>query len=140
MEPVKINNIPAYYIGKTGENILIVEENSHFLECPYTLWENIMPLVKGINKEEIPVYIIRPNFDKTDFTYHQIIFLKSKENINVYSGKDISFEELPKSTKELFKRFKMKKYSPPQVATRNKAQKAYKKLLKALDKFEKDKE
>ncbi len=100
MRPVKIDNVLAYYIGKTDDNIIIVEENRHFLDCPYTLWENIMPLVKDIDKERIPIYIVRPDFFKKNYSCHQVDFLKNDENIDVYSDKDLSFEELPEKVKE----------------------------------------
>lgn len=103
MKQVKIDNVLAYYIGKADDNIIIVEENRHFLDCPYTLWENIMPLVKDIDRERIPIYIVRPNFFKTKYTYHQVDFLKNEENIDVHSGKDLSFEELPEKVKEKIK-------------------------------------
>lgn len=93
-------DILAYYIGKVDDSILIIEENRHFLDCPYTLWENIMPLIKDIDKEKIPIYIARPDFFKKKYTYHRVDFLKSKENIDVHSGKDLSFEELPEKAKE----------------------------------------
>ncbi|WP_029523553.1 hypothetical protein [Persephonella sp. KM09-Lau-8] len=103
MKPVKIDNVLAYYIKEIDGSILIVEENRHFLDCPYTLWENIMPLIKDIDKEKIPIYIARPHFSKKKYTYHRADFLKSKENIDVHSGKDLSFEELPEKLKERIK-------------------------------------
>jgi len=94
MKLVKINKIPAYYIGKIGKDILISVENIHPFEYPNELYKSVIRLSQKIPLNEINVYL---NLSKT-YGYLKIDVIKfSKEdnNFDFSSNQEISFKGLP---------------------------------------------
>ena len=104
MKLVKINKIPAYYIGKVGNNILIDVINIHPFEYPYELYSNIIWISEKITTDKINVYL---NFSK-QYGYlkvHMLQFDKKESNFDFSSDKEISYKELPKEIKEKLSKF-----------------------------------
>lgn len=93
MKLVKINNIPAYSIGRVGDSIFIDVINIHPFEYPHQLYSNVINISKKISSDKITIYI---NFSK-QYGYtkiNTIQFNKKENNFDFSTDKEISYEKL----------------------------------------------
>jgi len=100
MKLVKINKVPAYYIGKVGDDILINVENIHPFEYPYELYKNIIKISENISKNEVDVYI---NFSK-QYGYlkiNKIKFYKKDNNFDFSTEEEVHDFNLPGKIKSV---------------------------------------
>jgi len=107
MKLVKINKIPAYYIGKVGKDILISVENIHPFEYPNELYKSVTRLSQKIPLNEINVYL---NFSKM-YGYLKvdaIKFSKTDNNFDFTSNREVNLKDLPKDIKKVINEFKQK--------------------------------
>lgn len=103
MKLIKINKVPAYYIEKIGNDILINVENIHPFEYPYELYENLIKISKNISKDEIDVYI---NFSK-QYGYlkvNKIKFYKKDNNFDFSTEEEIYDSNLPERIKPIMEK------------------------------------
>ena len=103
MKLIKIENETAYYIGKVNNVILAIVDQINPLEYPYEFGEALYKLSKDINKNKIPVYI---DFTKWGGNMFKLIYLKDKNNIDVYSGEELSLENIPSHIKSVINKFR----------------------------------
>ncbi len=104
MKLIKIGDETAYYIGRIKDKILVIIDNINPLEYPYEFGEALYNLSQNIPKSKIPIYI--------DFTkwkgYPKVVklmYLKDKDNIDVYSSEEVSFNSISEDIKKTINEF-----------------------------------